>query len=67
MNQDELQDEEIMTAFESWYIDCIVYAIANNLAPDDYLWNLQEPGIWVELMNAGLTSEDAAESQFRRQ
>jgi hypothetical protein len=55
------------TPFERWFVQCLALAINNDLGPDDYLWNMESPGIWGELEAAGLTPEEAVLSQFCKQ
>jgi hypothetical protein len=52
------------TAFEEWFVACVEHAVCNHLGPDDYLWDLQNPGVWADLRVAGLSPSDAVKSQF---
>lgn len=69
----EKQDKEMAaeewnkrtTPFEMFFVMCLEYCAINHVGPDDYKWDLQNPGIWLEKFKAGMTPVQACNSIFR--
>lgn len=54
-----------MTPFESFFVECILICVNEFIAPDDYFFDLRNPGVWLNKFNFGMTPRDAVNSVFR--
>jgi hypothetical protein len=52
------------TKFELFFVRCIQICAKEFIGPDDYVWDFNNPGIWLEKFKAGMTETDAVKSVF---
>lgn len=46
--------------FETWFVKCIMCAMADKRVPGNYVWNLESPGAdWLRWFAAGVEPEEA--------
>lgn len=60
-----LQAEEKLWHFTMFFTQCIEICAKERIGPDNYLWDLRRPGIWLEKFKSGMTPTDAVKSVFK--
>jgi hypothetical protein len=51
--------------FDEWFAECLLIAAQEGYGPDDYLWDLKNPGKWLDVYySSGLTPREAVRAEF---
>lgn len=53
--------------FEMFFVECVIICADENIGPDDYVWDLKNPGAWEDKFNLGMTPREAVASFFQSQ
>lgn len=54
-----------VSPFDAWYLDCMQYAIAGQIAPGEYKWSFQNADTaWRAKFDAGMTFDAAVHATF---